>query len=82
MANNYKVPGKKMKTRFMTSHREMRELVKKGILPGAAETKAYGRDPSMTRKQWTRLHRMSNRQIRVMEKGLPMYDMDGSYYHG
>lgn len=71
----------KMKSRYGMSHKEQREAVKRGFMPSAAEAKAYGRDPSMTRKEWTKRQRWSARQARVHCKALPMYDMDGSYYH-
>lgn len=77
----YKVSGQKMKSRFGMSHSAMRDAVKKGFLAGADETRAYGRDPSMTRKEWTRRQRWSLRQLHTHEKSLPVFDMDGSYYH-
>lgn len=71
----------KMKSRFGISHREQRNLVKIHMIASAEETKAYGRDPSMSRKEWGRHQRMSLRQLRVYYKRQPMFDMDGSYYH-
>jgi hypothetical protein len=82
MANNYKVPGKKMTSRFNYSDKDMREMIKKGLLPGAEEIRSCGRDPSYSAKQWRKLQRMSRRQSRVYERSLPIYDMDGGYYHG
>lgn len=79
--NGYKQPGRKMTSRFGMSHREAREAVKAYHMPSAEETKAYGRDPSMSRKEWQRRQRWSSRQYRVHYKSLPVYDMDGSYYH-
>lgn len=71
----------KLKSRFGTSHAESRQLVKAGIVPSAAEAKAYGRPPEMTRREFQRRQRWSNRQARCHEKTLPTYDMDGSFYH-
>ena len=71
----------KLKSRFGLSHSEQRRAVKAGVIPSAAEVKAYGKDPGFSRKEWQRRQRWSLRQSRVHEKSLPMYDMDGSYYH-
>ena len=72
----------KMKSRFAMSNKDQREAVKAHVIPSAAEVKAMGRDPSMTRREWQRQQRMSMRQMRVYFKRQPMFDMDGSYYHG
>lgn len=82
MANNFKVSGKKMTSRFWHSHKAINEAVKNRFIPSAAEAKAYGRDPSYSAKQWRKLQRMSLRQSRVHQRGRPVYDMDGGYYHG
>lgn len=81
-SNGYKQAGRKMTSRFGLSNKEGREAVKKGFKASAAETRSYGRDPSMSRKEWSKRQRWSNRQSRVYWKGLPLFDMDGSYFHG
>ena len=81
-ANGYRCPGRKMKSRFDMSHKDIRQAVKSGMIPCDGEMKAYGRDPHYSSKEWARLQRMSLRQRRVLEKSIPMFDMDGSYYHG
>ena len=81
-SNNYRVSGSKMTSRFGLSHAGERHAVKAGVIPSATEVKAYGREADVSAKWWSKLQRMSLRQLRVLNKGLPMYDMDGSYYHG
>lgn len=80
--NNYKVSGRKMTPRFGMSKREEREAVKSDFMPGEPEVKAYGRPSEFSAKYWSKLRRMSNRQIRTHEKSLPLVAMDGGYYHG
>lgn len=82
MSNNYKVSGKKMTSRFGLSHSEERKAIKSGFMPSEQEAKCYGRPLEFSAKYWSKLRRMSSRQMRTHEKGLPMFDMDGSYYHG
>lgn len=77
----YKESGKKMGSRFGMSHKNEKEAVKKGVIPGAAEVKAMGRNPSFSATEWSKHNRKSLRQIRSHEKNLPVYDMDGSYFH-
>ena len=72
----------KMLSRFGHSHKQTRQAVKKGYIMGAAEAKAMGRDPRYSAKQWRKMQRMSLRQARVYMRSLPLYDMDGGYYHG
>jgi hypothetical protein len=77
----YKESGKKIVSRFGMSHRNGRDCVKRGIIPSSNEYKSMGRDPTFSAKQWRRQNRMSLRQLRVFNKSLPMYDMDGSYFY-
>jgi len=70
----------KLKSRFGISHAESRQLVKAGLIPSAAEAKAYGRPPEMTRREFQRRQRWSLRQARSHEKALPRFDMDGGYF--
>lgn len=73
--NNYKVPGRKMTSRFGMSKREEREAVKSGYMPSEPEVKAYGRPLEFSAKYWSKLRRMSNHQIRTHEKSLPLVAM-------
>lgn len=82
MKNNYKVSGKKMTSRFGMSRNAMVAAVKAGYAPSAQEARAYGKPPEYSAKYWRKIQRMSNRQIRTHEKSLPLFDMDGGYYHG
>jgi hypothetical protein len=79
--NGHKKPGQKMSSRFGMSRKEEREAVKAHLLPSSAESKAYGRDPGFSAREWGRRQRWSLRQSRVHNKSLPLFDMDGSYYH-
>lgn len=80
-SNNYRVSGKKMTSRFGVSQKQTRDAVKQGLVGSALEAKYYGRDPRFSATEWSRRQRMSNRQRLVYERGLPLFDMDGSYYH-
>lgn len=82
MSNNYKVSGKKMTSRFGMSRNESRAAVKSGCMPSEQEVMANGKPLEFSAKCWSKLRRMSSRQLRTLEKGLPVFDMDGSYYHG
>lgn len=72
--------AKKLSSRFGMSHKGIREAVKAGVIPSAKQSReefvaCYGRNA------WNRLQ-VSNRIARTRDKATPVYDMDGSYYHG
>ena len=75
IGNNYKVSGKKMTSRFGLSHSAERQAVKQGIMPGAAEVKAMGRDSIFTAKEWKRRQRLGLRRLRKLEMNDYMHDV-------